>query len=1137
MTKKTIKASDVLGDNYYIYELTSSNYTPALNDTITITCICKDIYGDNVANKSLTLYQNGTSKGTQTTNSSGVATWSITCSTAGLQKFNIKDTSIEVFVDNKEDKTNKVTSWSQTPSNDNYPSEKLTKDSLDNVLENFRTKTITSTFPIIRTQEYEDNGVTHTATMYDGGGGHWELTINLTSLNNGRLTVMSSEHQGPMEIIVNDGTLAIGDPNGNIYLDGDTLPSNSETTATGTSGSDMPVTIPYENVVINFKNNGEDILITFSQTNTTIYSMTLHQNENWKYDVVYVYTFDNPNYTITGVSKHDIPNHYIETNYIFTNPERHGDNDVSVPIYDLSIVEYTVDFTYDDLDFNNNEISLLRFGSRSDHNQIYVINNKIYWMNQEKPSSIESDEEYIGWIELNCPMLCEGTQITFKRYFLDGYIMTEWNDSNRTVKSEDWYSYVTNYNEPIFDYFNSYEGIDSVNVTVRRFKKVLPTLVSELEDANQYEKINNKSPSIITDTGSTSKYPTVKAVEDYTQHLLNTVTLSTNKQKVDAGESFIITANVKDNNGNPIANKSLTLMQKYDTYSNPDMSMTAWSHDVGFYVNDIIFRGDWSCSFKVNSTPDHTGLQLYISSEERILFSTLGATSTSEIEITCSDNTITINVDGTDYGTTYTQNSNGTKVGFFTHEDYSVSIKDFVVNSGMLYNDCGSQTTDSNGNCSWSFNDGLLKGLYSFYIDNVAIDVFVGLFVDVNEKIIYKSNMTSNDSNWTHSDNYTPTVTYSGSGCTVTGSGYGGSYILSDNIKIPRCFICEFDIISTTLANSESTHFVIGNIEIYQSNNNIKIGAKSKEKYTTTMPTTPIHIKVEYGLTSAIVYMNDLAVGSWATDYDIIGFETYKNRSITIKNLEIRTFDSQDWYDINIANFNSNETIIDDHIAAGSSVKFTYNKTDSTDCEGYIQLGYPMPIPYGNNNFISIGVIEDSGGGLNKLSILDNVSADKWFRDLPNKNSFDIEIRVPNFEHDFFNFDTATEWYIDIVVDGSAYRYNTTGYNATSSDNVYVFNRNNIYKVVQDTNSTITNLHYIRSTNSDIVSQNDNRLVTSNAVYEALKVFTNTIYPINSTYITTNPGQDPNDMFIGGWTIEDTFTADSNDYAIWRRVG
>ena len=101
MTTKKIKTSDILGSSYYAYELSSSNYTPALNGTITITCTCKDVYGNAVGSKSLTLYQNGTSKGSQTTNNNGVATWSITCSTAGLQKFNIEDTSIEVFVDNK----------------------------------------------------------------------------------------------------------------------------------------------------------------------------------------------------------------------------------------------------------------------------------------------------------------------------------------------------------------------------------------------------------------------------------------------------------------------------------------------------------------------------------------------------------------------------------------------------------------------------------------------------------------------------------------------------------------------------------------------------------------------------------------------------------------------------------------------------------------------------------------------------------------------------------------------------------------------------------------------------------------------------------------------------------------------------
>ena len=142
MVKKKIKVSDILGDSYYVYELSSSNYTPALNGTITITCTMKDVYGTVAGNKSITLYQNGTSKGAQTTNSSGVATWSITCSTAGIQSFSIKDTSIEVFVDNKEDTSNKVTSLSSSSTDTQYPSAKIVYDSLQNL----RTEFITGTF-------------------------------------------------------------------------------------------------------------------------------------------------------------------------------------------------------------------------------------------------------------------------------------------------------------------------------------------------------------------------------------------------------------------------------------------------------------------------------------------------------------------------------------------------------------------------------------------------------------------------------------------------------------------------------------------------------------------------------------------------------------------------------------------------------------------------------------------------------------------------------------------------------------------------------------------------------------------------------------------------------------------------------
>ena len=104
MTQKRVKASDVIGNSYYIYTLQSSNNTPSLNSTINITCNVTDVYGQAVSGKSITLYQNNVNQGTKTTDSNGNASWnSISMSSAGLQVFKVENSKIEVFVDNKSD--------------------------------------------------------------------------------------------------------------------------------------------------------------------------------------------------------------------------------------------------------------------------------------------------------------------------------------------------------------------------------------------------------------------------------------------------------------------------------------------------------------------------------------------------------------------------------------------------------------------------------------------------------------------------------------------------------------------------------------------------------------------------------------------------------------------------------------------------------------------------------------------------------------------------------------------------------------------------------------------------------------------------------------------------------------------------
>lgn len=98
MVKFTVSLADILGSAYYRYELSSSNYNPNIDSNITITCTCKNVLGNPIANKTLELMMNGVSQGTSTTNANGIATWTITCDNWGIQHFNVENKSIDVRV-------------------------------------------------------------------------------------------------------------------------------------------------------------------------------------------------------------------------------------------------------------------------------------------------------------------------------------------------------------------------------------------------------------------------------------------------------------------------------------------------------------------------------------------------------------------------------------------------------------------------------------------------------------------------------------------------------------------------------------------------------------------------------------------------------------------------------------------------------------------------------------------------------------------------------------------------------------------------------------------------------------------------------------------------------------------------------
>lgn len=98
MSRFTVPISDILGNAYYNYTLNSSSYNLTVNNNLTIYCTVKNVFGNTVANKTVTLYQNGGNVGNATTDSNGVASWTITMNTVGNYVFSVENSSITVKV-------------------------------------------------------------------------------------------------------------------------------------------------------------------------------------------------------------------------------------------------------------------------------------------------------------------------------------------------------------------------------------------------------------------------------------------------------------------------------------------------------------------------------------------------------------------------------------------------------------------------------------------------------------------------------------------------------------------------------------------------------------------------------------------------------------------------------------------------------------------------------------------------------------------------------------------------------------------------------------------------------------------------------------------------------------------------------
>ena len=202
-------------------------------------------------------------------------------------------------------------------------------------------------------------------------------------------------------------------------------------------------------------------------------------------------------------------------------------------------------------------------------------------------------------------------------------------------------------------------------------------------------------------------------------------------------------------------------------------------------------------------------------------------------------------------------------------------------------------TTNSSGVATATVNftsSGTLTASYSNVSDTATVTV---------SSSIYSSALTSDDGNWAKSG-YDCSVTYNSDGLTVLGNNTGGDafYKLDETkVSVPHTnIVAEYTVVAIgTGLYGESTEFVVGNMDVDMSNASLQIlnRATGSILYTGTMPSRPFNVRVEIDTSQAKCYINDTLRATTTLNYQYIGFKTYKDRTITIKDLEITPLDQE----------------------------------------------------------------------------------------------------------------------------------------------------------------------------------------------------------------------------------------------------
>ena len=610
------------------------------------------------------------------------------------------------------------------------------------------------------------------------------------------------------------------------------------------------------------------------------------------------------------------------------------------------------------------------------------------------------------------------------------------------------------------------------------------------QDISGKEDVSNKSSSISTDTGSTSKYPTVKAVEDYAQPKGNYLT---QHQSLTDYVQKSQTQGLLKNDGTVDTTNYLSSHQTLKTINNQTLTGSGNIDIVGLFdENNLLYKTNKNISASVISSEISKSFSVYHNPSSPFTFtiSTLRKASCSDIG----------NMDGGDCAElTFTADIRAYDILIFG--DLALcNINGLIVVAQVEYDNMGNIT-------------GKLFPLYDENY-NAGSDEFAYLKVSIQKRFdgnaIYKFtyNDQSYETNWNSSD-YKIYYSQDGLGGVIKRPNFPvklSNYFNMDNVR-PFPF-CDIDLGSYTTKNFDRgvvyyyDAYAMGNFTLTDSPVQGKNFLLFNETDFNNGSYDCFQQKlVVFDIQSTEIYVRSYiqAGGLWGS---WVKLATSSDIDTALNSLDFSDqYISQSLVETVASTFANQETTLNETIPSDAIVKFTLTSDFRED--GYVEIGTSNGFQIGLKNY-SLGVYMPNGDGYDLGDVNTEEGVELGFRldSIEEASGFEGGDVNPVYDVSFTRWVNGVEHH-ETIEDSYIY------------ENDYPQGLDKIYKVYQyrefNSDSTyITNLCLELPMVTSTISNGSSQLVTSDAVYDALQnVGGGGSSIVDSTWVanSTNPVQ------------------------------